>query len=1456
MPSEAVLHSRDLLRARKSEPRVACVGGELRGRAEPAWEQTETSCVAANSDPAKPPAAANTALPHQAVPDKPCWEQQPESTRNQIDHPSKAAECAAKTAPRDPPYEKLDSAKAAAPHEKPSLLKRDAAAAAAAAEKTIPSLTPHRAAMPVGHDRGEKQPATEEKTGLPAAPPGMDDRWAMDLVEMTLEKAFPENVIEGAKDAVRRSSVSFSFKSGCGGDNDASSYGLGTRRESTTSAAEVESCASSELNYARVTKHLAIEQALDEIRQHLVRTSWGDVFGEIRSYATKRKRATCAQEASRGDGSSDGHGNDRVVYDNSSLGDDLESESNGSDDELSPETITTLATGVCQALAILTNTMMQYQQDTTAEVELTVKNDVTAAENDSNDPFSPTTSSTPGVSPRPLPSARATPIETESISSQSPVVGPQDTASEQASPPSYPSSAALPPQPRPLPPLWPEKPAADAAPPIAAGSSQLTSADLQRSVHTPTHTGSPPSSATSAEPAPSPSPVSTPSLAERRCFFAAKKRQAAPAEPANPKPEAVAAAARAAAVPEKADGGPAGLRAPTATTTTAGSETCRDGSEQSERPPCSGCSEGGVCAVDADAALTKKAAGGLVVDAAQCQGKAAEEHYEFVVSPSSEPSPQNRGPVELSDSVELTSPETDAAQSYQLTVHHATGTGERSPNALNSRGVPFTESSDRSGEDVLTPSLAYSASDAGNDEHLSRHANDLRSSPMLESETSAPDSGELLLLKSPPARGLPPAKRQLGFSGSTGEGGAADSAGIQKQGAAGATRQGPEPAGTLANKTAEGPASRLVPEDAAGGSDEMLPNKAPREASPVPASHDGQRQQENAPTARTPRTCDGEGGRPSLAQTRPNTSFGSSDAIPPLPAPTGPPARVGSQEEENPPTVRTDSERSRASLVQQQTRPNTSFGSSDAIPPLPTPVGPPARVSSQEEENPPTVRTDSERSRASLVRQQTRPNTSFGSSDAIPPLPTPVGPPARVGSQEEECEAPEGTRALSAQQTRPTAGSPEAPPQLVLGEHLADDSCDLRSSFEDSVGQGSLVDSRAPSSFGRRILQKNDPPLNLTLQTSNLSDRNASMKRKKSRSPAAHDRERAAAREEPEAPAKKAFAPCDLGEPIDRQGSSNTVVSSSHSLCVDESGTPWVKGIPRKLSVTYPPKVLSSAHQAKFASKTAAAAKAALPTLTQAKPGQKADDQPAADDPPSDLKEPDPVDTEAQNVSRFLSEFQKQGVDTCSDLLEGTPVTLSLMPFPVRRQVDTFHQQTTESHILLWARLLVSKEARALTEGQTFEIFVNLIGKKNYPSSQRGAASRRRFNAFEVVPSFGNLQNVNNEMHRNLCKQNSVIRSRSLNEAVYYLKVTLVRIAEHIIQTVLLGEFTSSIPRKLSLASQPTLLRTLMLRRRSQPLDGTDISRSGSTGAMRRLLTQPPLARRLTAHDVLLEELW
>eukprot|EP01060_Flectonema_neradi_P035852 TRINITY_DN6709_c0_g1_i1.p1 TRINITY_DN6709_c0_g1~~TRINITY_DN6709_c0_g1_i1.p1 ORF type:complete len:493 (+),score=95.69 TRINITY_DN6709_c0_g1_i1:59-1537(+) len=168
--------------------------------------------------------------------------------------------------------------------------------------------------------------------------------------------------------------------------------------------------------------------------------------------------------------------------------------------------------------------------------------------------------------------------------------------------------------------------------------------------------------------------------------------------------------------------------------------------------------------------------------------------------------------------------------------------------------------------------------------------------------------------------------------------------------------------------------------------------------------------------------------------------------------------------------------------------------------------------------------------------------------------------------------------------------------------------------------------------------------------------------------------------------------------------------------------------------------------------------------------------------------------------------------------IQGDGVDIELRNFPVRRRHDDYRSITTEIHVLMWASISVKKAANPFNQEQNFEIFVNLVGGLSYINQN---STKTKFDYFEVIPSFGQLVNVQQpNKHKDLCNPDAVVRVRQLVEGIHHFKLALVRVAEHIIQSVIQGEFLTDIARRMSAVGvdpEAPLFRTMVARRMSTP---------------------------------------
>eukprot|EP00659_Diplonema_papillatum_P016526 gene16526-25350_t len=146
-------------------------------------------------------------------------------------------------------------------------------------------------------------------------------------------------------------------------------------------------------------------------------------------------------------------------------------------------------------------------------------------------------------------------------------------------------------------------------------------------------------------------------------------------------------------------------------------------------------------------------------------------------------------------------------------------------------------------------------------------------------------------------------------------------------------------------------------------------------------------------------------------------------------------------------------------------------------------------------------------------------------------------------------------------------------------------------------------------------------------------------------------------------------------------------------------------------------------------------------------------------------------------------------------------VDVEFKSFPTAKKHNDFKQIITETQVLMWVRLTVTKTPK-MAEPQAFEVFVNLMGGCCY---RENSPIKKKFDYYDIIPSFGQLVNVQQpQRHNHLCNPDAVVRCSKLVEAVYHFKLSLVRVAEHIIQTVIQGEFLTDVARRLSKAGFPT----------------------------------------------------
>eukprot|EP01064_Diplonema_japonicum_P035486 TRINITY_DN771_c5_g1_i1.p1 TRINITY_DN771_c5_g1~~TRINITY_DN771_c5_g1_i1.p1 ORF type:complete len:489 (+),score=110.32 TRINITY_DN771_c5_g1_i1:85-1551(+) len=224
-------------------------------------------------------------------------------------------------------------------------------------------------------------------------------------------------------------------------------------------------------------------------------------------------------------------------------------------------------------------------------------------------------------------------------------------------------------------------------------------------------------------------------------------------------------------------------------------------------------------------------------------------------------------------------------------------------------------------------------------------------------------------------------------------------------------------------------------------------------------------------------------------------------------------------------------------------------------------------------------------------------------------------------------------------------------------------------------------------------------------------------------------------------------------------------------------------------------------------------------------------------------------DCEMEGFPSLITRFKElQNV-----LLDNHNVEVTFMAFPTKKRRDSYKEITSECRVLMWARICVTKAARALSEEQNFEVFVNLLGTNVYRCERK-----KHFDHFEVIPSFGQLVNVQDfERHKALCTNDAVVKVRTVAESLHHFKVTLVRVAEHIIQFVVLGEFQKDVARKLSDACSmdEPLFRAMLLRRRTSPSLFSHSRASAEEVSRQRRITAPHILRKSTMKELLLEEM-
>eukprot|EP01060_Flectonema_neradi_P014331 TRINITY_DN21024_c0_g1_i1.p1 TRINITY_DN21024_c0_g1~~TRINITY_DN21024_c0_g1_i1.p1 ORF type:complete len:455 (+),score=95.91 TRINITY_DN21024_c0_g1_i1:175-1539(+) len=229
------------------------------------------------------------------------------------------------------------------------------------------------------------------------------------------------------------------------------------------------------------------------------------------------------------------------------------------------------------------------------------------------------------------------------------------------------------------------------------------------------------------------------------------------------------------------------------------------------------------------------------------------------------------------------------------------------------------------------------------------------------------------------------------------------------------------------------------------------------------------------------------------------------------------------------------------------------------------------------------------------------------------------------------------------------------------------------------------------------------------------------------------------------------------------------------------------------------------------------------------------------------------IDLHVTNNSHTCFSGLSETMASIKDEITDLGVDIQFQPFPIRKRHDDFKGFVNESQVLMWARICVTKEGGVFSQEQNFEIFVNLLGSSAYREHSQIKSS---YTTYEIIPSFGQLVNVKQpSRHEALCNPDAVVKVKSLEESIHHFKLSLVRVAEHIIHTVIHGEFLHDIARRISLASsEEPLFRKMLARRTSTPhehlrkaFSGVDLTRNRRKSA--------PNASRTTLHEIEIDEL-
>ena len=227
------------------------------------------------------------------------------------------------------------------------------------------------------------------------------------------------------------------------------------------------------------------------------------------------------------------------------------------------------------------------------------------------------------------------------------------------------------------------------------------------------------------------------------------------------------------------------------------------------------------------------------------------------------------------------------------------------------------------------------------------------------------------------------------------------------------------------------------------------------------------------------------------------------------------------------------------------------------------------------------------------------------------------------------------------------------------------------------------------------------------------------------------------------------------------------------------------------------------------------------------------------------------IDLHVTNNCQSNFSSLSEAMQSISEEITTHGIDIQFQPFPIRKRHDDFKGFVHENQVLMWARICVAKEERMFSQEQHFEIFVNLLGTSVY---REHTPTKTQYDTYEIIPSFGQLVNVKQPArHEALCNPDAVVKVKGLDESIHHFKLSLVRVAEHIIHTVIHGEFLLDIARRISLASsEEPLFRKMLARRISTPHEHLRKAFSGLDLTRNRRQSAPNVTRRTTLHEIVL----